>query len=252
MPSVRRSLEHSLAAVITPEAAKLRQTELSAIENPVRRSGSKVLHTFATRAPSIAAHLLGIEYAPCKLPHIGTGYDNSVFRLDDVFVLKVCRESILLPDKQKHELLKQSQDQHNAMAGHLGNLAIEQLSFIGPHPFFPSRQALQTIQPYRQFVDPELKEQHAPDQHAAAIWRLSESYPKVSSQLRRFIERSYDLYAAHRLLPDTLGDSNLVIDTSTESVRMIDGQPLTEKNPRNHPRIFRHLDNLAYGLALAA
>jgi hypothetical protein len=115
---------HSLASTVTPEVNRVRREQLQAIPNHARRTGALALHDVATKRPVVVAALLGLDYQPTEMEHVGSGRESNVFRLNEVDVLKVNFLSLIMPERKLREYAVRGRDQHRIMQQHLGSFAV--------------------------------------------------------------------------------------------------------------------------------
>jgi hypothetical protein len=79
---------------------------------------------------------------------------------------------------------------------------------------------------------------------------LQTEQPDIVEQLSEFLERSRRLHAERGLLPDLVGNGNLVLDNNG-LMRMIDGQPIAGEFIDAQSRVLSGLGTMSAALALA-
>lgn len=248
MFSARRVLEHSLISTATPEENRARLAELSGISNPLRRAGALSLHKLTSAHPALVARILNQPYGVCDLEYIGAGADSTVYRLSDDLVLKVDRESgKSTPEKRLSRALEKRQN-NTAMSLYLGDLTLPEITTIGAHPHkgFRHIETVQTIQPFVEFVDPQIfNRANSVDTsiNLPRLYEYCEEMPGRAEILSSFIVRSHALYDAEGLIPDTRGLANLV-EVDGRGLTMIDGQPISRAHSEVQNIILEQLENL--------
>ncbi|MGC1177255.1 MAG: hypothetical protein WA843_04245 [Candidatus Saccharimonadales bacterium] len=199
----------------------------------------------------MVAAFLGLNPTPSDLVPLSSGGTSIVFRLSEASVLKVNWTSMLLSPNARAAFTTQKQSDYRAMSKQLGNLTLPQTAFTATHPLFSNQEAMQIVQPHKQITDPQLFAGDSVEDMAQTIENLASHQSDIGAQLSDFLERSRLLYTTSGLVPDTLGDANLVIDDAG-SLLMIDGLPLASDQPQYQQQALEQLNTLESTLLLAA
>jgi hypothetical protein len=230
LPSIKGVIFHSLESSVaaTPAMAELRRQNIQGMPAGARRLGALALHDLALRHPRQAALLLGMSYQPTDMEYVGHGCHSMVWRRTPDEVVKVNSQSLLLKPEQKERFKQKYEARHQAMADYLKDFVLYETTTIDKHPVFISHETVQTIQPYRKIVDPNLAggDNKTLGIVTANVAHVANSTPGILVQLQTFVDRSRALYANEGLMPDVAGSNNLVLDTATSQLLMIDGQPI--------------------------
>ncbi|HVX48405.1 MAG TPA: hypothetical protein VHA05_03555 [Candidatus Saccharimonadales bacterium] len=204
-------------------------------------------HGLITRAPKKLTGLVGLDYKDWSGQHIGEGDEFTVFRISDDEVLKVAHATLLMRRQAQEAYAERLRKEHGLMLKWLGEFSLPQQVSVEALPFLPSVTAVQVRQPYLDGSDPRLFEPLNTDVVAANLDKLLDEHPSALGQLGDFTERSHGLHGAHGLVPDTNGESNLIL--SGENLVMVDGQPIGIAHRPVQEVILGQLDSLALAVA---
>jgi hypothetical protein len=249
MASPKRVLIHSLVSTISPETMRSRRDDLETIDNRPRRAGALALHDFAVSHPERAARMIGLRYRRTDLSPLGVGRENHVFRLSFDTVLKVDWMSVALGNDKQRQYAHQRQAEHETMVSALGEQAVPHLSTNNrAHPLFPDRNAIHVTQQYTEFRDDGLFQATSAQAMGSIIMSMTAATPSIHDQLGTFLDASRRLHADHDLLPDVVGQGNVILDG--DQLRVLDGQPLGLDKFETQLKAHAQLDMLDEALAL--
>ncbi len=252
MASVERALTKSLLSTMTEESATMRRQDILSTPNPARRAAVLALHNLATTQPRLVARMLGLTYVEHDWEHIGSGVDSTVFRVNELEVLKVNRNSIESTASAREEFVAQKQKEHKRLRQVLGQYVVPHNSLqIGPHPVVPTVEIVEIRQPYMQISDPKLLHPAEFDTMLGKVTSIKEAGIDIGGQLGDYVERSRFLYDRYGLLPDICGTANLVL-VDDHFLRQIDGIPIGTEHPQTQQAINGYLDMLKSALDIAA
>jgi hypothetical protein len=234
MLTVARMLDLSLASSITPNLEAVRVAEIEALANPVKRLGAEALHSLAINHPERAHQLMTRVLQPHGIDYVGFGVEASVYRTGDN-VIKVHRKSTDMNEAQRQQIAQDKEAQFNHISPFLGNFLLTQTIAVDTHPLGKNLRAVQTTQPYFEFVhNLGLFTMNSPQVSVDLIDKVCRQYPGIDDELRDFVAASNKAADATQLLPDVNGRDNLVISTdgtSTSRLMLIDSQPIVPQNP---------------------
>lgn len=254
MKSVDRVLTLSLASTVHPKAEERRQWEIATFSPILKRPLALGLHRLAVQHPERVAKYLGIEFIPNDMAYVGAGGVSMVFKASETEVVKVYKDGLMKSKLQLRKFAEQQSQQHAAMAEFLGEFVLPQTTYVDDHPLIKGRQAVMTRQPYSPGItDAGIFGEQLSNRMPERVASLSDKFDTATHQLGEFAARSWDLYDKHRLVPDTIGDCNLVTASEDElKLLLIDGQPIVIGRDNASSRAVRSLEDLSNTLQAAA
>lgn len=193
-----------------------------------------------SRYPKTVSRALGLTFVPKDVEFVGIGAQAIVIKDSDNIVRKILSKSLLMTDSERAREATIAREQHQALAEALGNFVLPHEVVIDKHPLFPSHDAIQLLQQHTTVVIPEVfgRDEASATSNLAV---LQSHAPVVVPQLTPFIDQSRKLYKETRLVPDLNGNSNVIVD-STDSLLVIDSQPLSNANPVGRQIVLEQLD----------
>ncbi len=248
MSSIRRAAQRSVASTNTPGELASRRREISTIQHPLKRAAMLAMHTVIAQRPECIADLFDLDLQPRSMRHIADGNQSSVYRVGDDRVLKINKPSIAMTARERQSQIFSDRAAHETMAEHIGGYVLPHVIFQGQHPILRSESAIQIAQPYEAGFDPELFTEASPKLNQERFENMRAKYPDAISQLSDFAEKSLALYDDQRLLPDTNGVRNLIINTPGDIV-LIDATPITTQHADVQDVIVRQIYNLGEALS---
>lgn len=99
-------LEVGVAAAQDPAQRELRKKLITNNPDRLRRTGANLIHYLAPKISRLTLHVLNRHYSNFGFQYIGSGGESSVLMNKDGIVIKIIRETTLMPpeDKQKRSL----------------------------------------------------------------------------------------------------------------------------------------------------
>jgi len=257
MASVKRAIENSLGSDENGREAD-RIAEIREVANPAKRAGLLAVHGAVTRFPATIASHFGLNYESMRLSRLDSGLQSDVFRLGSDTVLKVIKEHdgaynpVVLTRTERNNLAAELREQHDVMAGYLGSPVIPHDIKIGRHPTQHDRMAILITQPFCEIDFLQLSDDE--EDIASLRQRLETAqgvYPNVISELSSIALGSRSMFQERQLVTDIVG-RNVGVDQSTESVVIVDSQPVPPERASEHNLASMHFGRLESVLATMA
>lgn len=251
MTDVRATVRNSLVSTVFPEGPDKRRATIDRMPSPARRSVALLLHELTVRHPQLAAKFLGLDYDPDSshsLEYVNSGSRSDVFKADSDTVMKVVRNSVGVSTSRQKAIVANHSEGFAKLQEHIGAFTIPQSVDIEPHPLFKGISAVVVRQKFLAISDPQLFRGEEDHSIQAQIERLRTEETLAASQLPEFLHGSRILYQKHGILPDTGGIGNLVLNTESHTLVLIDGEPITPEFPDAQASILDHLDQLEAAL----
>jgi len=218
--------------------------DLSDIPNPMRRIGARAVDASLYLGSNAVVYARTKTLAGTGVIKIGQGVESKVF-LDckTSQVTKYNTGSIWMTDRERREGTLRKQEEFDLLNEQFSAYVLSQTIGVGPYVLSPSRNVIQTLQPYvpyNRFL--------VPDQNTPNIAFPPDTDSHARDQLSDFIDRAWELYSTHNLLPDTNGFDNVVTNEGG-NVTLIDTQPISAAHPIVQETIKAQLDTLGRALA---
>lgn len=255
MASLRRAAHKSLIGIQSPEQLAERGAEIRSVANPLKRLGLVGVDNMARHYPRALAAMTGIDRKLLYLEYLDKGHQSIVFRIGQAGdeVLKVLVEDGHPSAKERRHEADQMQHEHEVMANYLGRYVLPHRVTIGPNPLEPESTAIQIRQPYREVDYLLLADNNVRiPELGSGLQATSGVYPAAISEIGDALERSRRLFAERGLSTDLIGRNNSGMDVHTGSYIIIDGQPVTDRNPSVQAAMVGHFDRLDLALQVAA
>ncbi len=191
--------------------------------------------------------------APHGLEYLGFGVESSVYKKqEDSEVIKVHRRSINMPPDQKQLVLEKKLHEFAMLKLHLGSFMLEQTITVDRHPLGDGLEAVQTRQPYYEFLQGlELFTMGHPNVNIVALDQLCRAHTGIDDALKEFVDASFSAAEGSSCLPDTNGVRNLVVGVKAgqgSELKLIDTQPITPESPYVQELVRKQLTALQIGL----
>lgn len=254
MKRVARTLEMSLAAYSPSANAAIGEARRSQIQGS--RSGlegvaTNLLNNFAEHHYDLASSTLdGLSRLLGRVSYIGTGSFASVYRQGDE-VVKVYRHTTQLSDNERTTYMESRQAICDTLCDHLGTIATAQTFSseqhpLGTYPVVVGRQPFVKGRPLDLFKLNSLELQNA------AIEAYCERQPHGQDQLAQLVDATFDCDDTAGLVPDLNGVDNFRLSGLSESLRLIDSEPICKtEHPGVHDHILRQAEVLGVFLDAA-
>ncbi|MEO6761023.1 MAG: hypothetical protein ABI220_01440 [Candidatus Saccharimonadales bacterium] len=235
----------SLVLGSTPISEMEQRQELKRIPNSIKRTAALSIHLSVNHHPRLTASTLGVDLTVLRKLHlIGAGGDSIVFMDGDSNVLKLHHRTVFHSESTKQTDAKTRQEKFETLASYLGTFVVTQTSFIANHPFIPKLSVVQTRQPYiRSNQDVDIFSRYSEQVDTGALETLLEKNQSAADQLAQFVDNSVELYEHQRMVPDTRGKGNLVVNEHGEII-LVDATPTTRDNISGQMCTLRQLEHL--------
>lgn len=244
MSKVRNFIETSLASSITSKQQEDRRAEIQKIRNPIKRIGGLGLHRLVTRHKVAATLAINNDPESRGLQYLGQGYCSVVYRRGEE-VIKVVLKSIEMNEFQKRALAEAQQAEHEKLTKYLAKFVLPQVIFVDEHPVRRQKRAVQISQPYCEHSQLSVLSRPVGNINPDDLEDDMRYYPGIEKDLRCLIEGASLMYDQTRLLPDTIGRGNIVVQTDSDArIIIVDGQPISPDLSETQGRILRQLDSL--------
>lgn len=245
MKSIGRSLELSLAVHSVsgnPEQVEQRRTDISNMDNPLRRSIANSLEDLTINHRALASILLsGIARMTTGLTYLGNGAMSSVYRHGEQ-VVKVHRQTIGQTSETMTDYVNVHRDLCELAATHLGHIVVPQKFFVGEHPLGRYPVVL-SRQPFIRGDRLDLFTPNTTELNKPALNAYCESDEEGLSQLRHLVQGTFDCNDHAGLVPDLNGADNFRV--TDQGLQLIDGVPIPgEVFPTVHKQILQQAEVL--------
>lgn len=247
MPNIKAVAARSLISSITPETLTRRESDLQTITSPYKRAAAILIHKTVAQYPRLTSRAMGLNWDALRsLDFVGLGYDSLVIKQSEETVLKLHMRSLTLDRPHQHEYAAQLADSYSRLAKYMGDFVLPQTTSVDGYPDSPRLQVVQTQQPFKPAIqDTGIFSRASEHIDVNALDRFYAGHPKAAAQLPAFARQSLKLYQNEGLLCDVIGTNNLVIDTQTSDLLLIDGAPLITTHIVTADRARQQLEELA-------
>jgi hypothetical protein len=217
------------------------------LSNPVKRLAVLALHEIAIHYPDQVSPLVGLQPRSEYIQVLGAGADTIVYKVSDQIVNKVHKSSIGATEGRMEQIAARKLKLHGLLRCALPEFCPEQTTYVGEHPVYPKLPVVVTEQSFKSKITAAKLFVGGTNKASLPALRLLTEQGSMLDQLATFVTRGQELALQEGYVPDVMGPRNLIVDSSTDSLILLDGQPLPA-HLKGGMNSFSRLQSLAVAL----
>jgi hypothetical protein len=238
---LRNVIEHGLRASHSPALIEQRKEQVQLLQPVSKRLAVQAIDGVVFSLANVRNYVADRDARAAGLEKVGAGVEADVYRMGDS-AIKYVRNSHLLSDSGRRELVDIKQSDFLKLQAELAIFMPAQTITIEPHLFNPGREVVQTTQPFVRFEP--LVTYRGVERSVVLPNKIT---PLIADDLSDFLDGAWTSFGKEKILPDTNGSNNLVID-SEGRLKLLDTQPVGTMHPEVQVKIMEQMRSLALQL----